>query len=177
MKRTLLFLILFIVFFVLAFLGFRIWQIYSLFPKTSTEVVQLSDQAVQRLKLLRSETKFLPNDFPPLGYTGAESGADTVTASAAVNWVIDTILARSDQPVRAASIAQLFSTAMKEVDLLATEDRDRTQGYLLEIWYIAGFKGATGRFAYGAAFPKPLGYGEPLPPGWKSPTEPRPIGS
>jgi len=65
---------------------------------------------------------------------------------------------------------------MKAVDLLETEDRDRTQDYLLEIWYILGFKGATGRFAYGSAFVPPKGYGEPLPPGWTSPDHPRPIG-
>jgi hypothetical protein len=60
--------------------------------------------------------------------------------------------------------------------MLETEDRDRAQGYLLEIWYIVGFKGATGRFAYGSAYQKPEGYGEPLPPGWTAPDHPRPIG-
>ncbi len=64
---------------------------------------------------------------------------------------------------------------MKRVNLLETEDRDRTGDYMIEIWYLLGFKGATGRFAYGASFKRPAGYGEPLPPGWKSPTEPRPI--
>jgi len=65
---------------------------------------------------------------------------------------------------------------MKPIKLLATEDRERAMGYMLEIWYLLGFKGATGRFAYGSAFQNPPGYGEPLPPGWRSPTEPRPIG-
>ena len=60
---------------------------------------------------------------------------------------------------------------MKRVNLLETEDRDRTAGYMIEIWYILGFKGATGQFAYGSAFPVPHGYAESLPPGWKSPTE------
>ena len=59
--------------------------------------------------------------------------------------------------------------------MLETEDRDRAQGYMLEIWYILGFKGATGLFAYGAAYSKPVGYGEPLPPGWTGPDKPRPI--
>jgi hypothetical protein len=39
---------------------------------------------------------------------------------------------------------------MRDVETLATEDRDRTQGYMLEVWYILGFKGPTGRFAYGS---------------------------
>lgn len=175
--RNLLYLVLAIGFAGLAFVGFRFWQAYRLFPTPSTEVVQLSDRAIQQLKRLKAEAKFQPNDFPPLGYTGAESEVDKVTASAAVNTVIDAIVIHSDQPVRATTVSRFISKAMKDVDLLATEDRDRTAGYLLEIWYIAGFKGATGRFAYGSAFPKPLGYGEPLPPGWKSPAEPRAIGS
>jgi hypothetical protein len=160
----------------LAFVGLRFWHAYSLLPSPSIEVAQLSDQAIQGLTRLRAETKFQPNDFPPVGYAGAESEADRAKASGAVNAVIDAILVRSDQPVHATAVSKLIAKAMNDVDLLATEDRDRTAGYLLEIWYIAGFKGATGRFAYGAAFPKPAGYGEPLPPGWKSPTEPRAIG-
>jgi len=64
---------------------------------------------------------------------------------------------------------------MREVDTLMTEDRDRTQDYMLEVWYILGFKGATGHFAYGSAYPKPDGYGEPLPRGWTAPDKPRPI--
>jgi len=59
---------------------------------------------------------------------------------------------------------------------MRTEDRDRTQGYMLEIWYLLGFKGSTGLFQYGSAFKIPQGYGEPLPPGCVSPTQPRPIG-
>jgi len=64
---------------------------------------------------------------------------------------------------------------MGEVDLLATEDRERTQEYMVEIWYSLGFKDATGVYAYGGAFRTPDGYGEPLPPGWTAPDEPRPI--
>lgn len=59
---------------------------------------------------------------------------------------------------------------------LATEDRDRTGDYLLEVWYILGFKGATGRFATGVAYSRLSGYSEPLPPGWTAPDQPRPIG-
>jgi hypothetical protein len=46
---------------------------------------------------------------------------------------------------------------------------------MIEIWYITCFKRATGRFAYGAYYKKPVGYGEPLPPGWIAPDKPRPI--
>ena len=64
---------------------------------------------------------------------------------------------------------------MKQVFWLATEYRDRTAEYMVEIRYILGFKLATGRFAYGSAHRNPDGYGEPLPPGWSAPDKPRPI--
>jgi len=65
---------------------------------------------------------------------------------------------------------------MAAVDPLETEDRDRTGGYMVEIWYLLGFQGCDGSgLAYGSAHPKPHGYGEPLPPGWTAPDKPRPI--
>ena len=175
--RTLLYAILGVGFLSAILVGFGAWKYYAMFPPTSQEVIRLGDHSIRQLKRLRAEAKFQPNNFPPLGYTGPDTPADGVIASDAVNTVIDAILVRSDQPVRAAEVSKLYAAAGKKVRLLATEDRDRMQGYLLEIWYIIGFKGATGQFAYGAAFPKPPGYGEPLPPGWKSPTEPRAIGN
>ena len=125
------------------------------------------------MQRLRAEHKFQPHRFPPLGYTGAETVEDEAKATGAVDSVIDAILVRSDGPLPAKSVSDLIGKAMREVEFLATEDRDRTQGYMIEIWYLLGFKGATGRFAYGSAFRVPGGYGEPLPPGWTSPTEPR----
>jgi len=65
---------------------------------------------------------------------------------------------------------------MDTVRLLETEDRDRTAGYMLEVWWLLGFKGATGRFAHGSAYPVPAGHGEPLPPGWTASDKPRRIG-
>lgn len=90
--------------------------------------------------------------------------------------VIDAVLANPNGPVSAKAVSDRMGREMKPIKLLATEDRERAMGYMLEIWYLLGFKGATGRFAYGSAFQNPPGYGEPLPPGWRSPTEPRPIG-
>lgn len=146
-----------------------------MFPTPSTEVVQLTPEKRALLQRLRAETKFQPQSFPPFGYTGAETPEDRVQGTAAVNGVIDAVLAQPDGPVHAPAVSSLIGKGLEEVDLLATEDRDRTQGYMLEIWYILGFKGATGHFAYGAAFRKPEGYGEPLPPGWSAPDKPRPI--
>jgi hypothetical protein len=152
------------------------WWWNSQSPATSSEVVQLTPEKRHVLEALRAEHKFQPNDYPPLGYTGMATPEDERTATDAVNSVIDKILATPNGPRSASEMSDQIGEATKKVDYLETEDRERTAGYLIEIWYILGFKGSTGRFAYGAGFPLPPGYGEPLPPGWKSPTEPRVIG-
>ena len=160
----------------LAFFGVGWWKYSSLFPKPSQETVQLSAEKRHALTLLRDERKFEPHNYPPLGYTGIATPEEGTIARAAVNDVIGSILSREDGPVAATTVSELIGRSMKRVGQLETEDRDRTADYMIEIWYLLGFKGGTGRFAYGAAFHRPEGYGERLPPGWKSPTEPRPIG-
>jgi hypothetical protein len=140
-----------------AYAGFLYWQYARLFPQASTEVVELTPAKRAVLERLRAELKFSPHDYPPLGYTGAETLEDRARATAAVNQAIDAVLARPDGPIRAESVIDLIGQGMRAVDTLATEDRDRTQGYMLEVWYILGLKGATGRFAYGSAFRAPAG--------------------
>ena len=157
----------------LAFLGVRLWQLSRLFPQTTAEVVEFTPEKRAHLQRLRAEDKFQPHQYPPLGYTGAETPQDRQKATAAVNTVIDAVLAQSDGPIAGSTVSALIGKAMRDVNMLATEDRDRTGDYMLEIWYFLGFKGPTGRFAYGPAFPKPDGYGEPLPPGWSAPDKPR----
>jgi hypothetical protein len=159
-----------------AFAGVVYWKYTQLFPEPSNEVVQLTPAKRALLESLRKETKFQAHDFPPLGYTGAETPEDGVRATAAVNGTIDAVLAQPDGPVAAKAVSSLIGKAMKQTSSLATEDRDRTMGYLLEIWYILGFKLATGQFAHGAAYPSPAGYSEPLPPGWTAPDQPRSFG-
>jgi len=152
------------------------WREHSgSFPR-SQETVQLNADKRGALIRLRDETKFEPHDYPPLGYTGVATPEDGVIARAAVNDVIGAIISRKDGPIDATTVSALIGRGMKRVDQLETEDRERTAGYMIEIWYLLGLRGATGRFAYGAAFQRLEGYGEPLPPGWKSPVEPRPIG-
>jgi hypothetical protein len=159
----------------LAFLGFRFWQFSRLWPRVSTEITQLTQEKRILLQRLRSEIKFLPHDYSPLGYTGAATSEDQARASLAVNDVIDAVLSLSDQNITAQTVSSLIGKGMQKVNFLETEDRDRTQDYMLEVWYILGFKGATGRFLYGSAYQMPDGYGEPLPPGWAAPDIPRPI--
>jgi hypothetical protein len=146
-----------------------------LFPPPSAEVVQLTREKRAHLQRLRTENKFLPHDYPPLGYTGAASAEDEAQATTAVNAVVDAVLAQSDGPVSGLAVSTLIGKAIEDVDLLETEDRERAYGYVQEIWYILGFKGPTGHFASGSAFPKPDGYAEPLPLGWSAPDKPRRI--
>ncbi len=153
----------------------RIWWSLPRPPLTSTEVVELTAEKRQALELLRAEHKFRPHETAPWYYVGIETPQEEATANNAVHEVIDAILARRDQFLPAKTVAALIERGMRKVDLLATEDRERTQDYMLEIWYLLGFKGATGLFAYGSAFVIPPGYQEPLPKGWTSPTEPRPM--
>ena len=152
-------------------------RVSGLWPAASSEVVQLTPARAEALRQLRAESKFGPNEFPPLGYTGVATPEDGVVATDAVNEVIDRVLASHRGRVEARTVSALFGTAMSRVNLLDTEDRERTAGYLLEIWYLLGFRGATGRFAHGSGFQAPPGYGEPLPPGWSAPDRPRPIGA
>jgi hypothetical protein len=128
------------------------------------------------LNSLRAEAKFGPHAFPPLGYTGAATPRDKDVATRAVNDMISGVLAHPDGAITAKEVSRLIAKVMRQVDLLDTEDRDRAGDYMIEVWYILGFRGATGHFAYGSAFPRWPGFEEPLPPGWKSPSEPRHIG-
>lgn len=159
----------------IAFVGVRSGVADQLWPKGSEEVTQLTPERRLSLQALHAEKKFEPNDYPPLGYTGAATEEDAATASEAVNEAISAILIHPDGPLKAKDVSAQIARSMRKVDALETEDRDRTAGYLVEVWYVLGLKGATGHFAYGSAFPRPPGYGEPLPPGWTAPDKPRPI--
>ena len=61
--------------------------------------------------------------------------------------MLDAILSREDGPIQASKVSDLIGCGMKRVNLLETEDRDRTSDYMIENWYILGFKGATAQFA------------------------------
>ncbi|WP_293474129.1 DUF4844 domain-containing protein [Phenylobacterium sp.] len=157
-------------------LGARLSPFSGLFPTPSTEVVAFTAEKRQLLRRLRGEAKFGPHDYPPLGYTGAETPEDRVRATAAVDRVIDAVLAEQGSTLRGEVVSREIGGALRSVRGLATEDRDRTADYLLEVWYILGFKGPTGRLSHGAGFVRAPGYAEPLPPGWTAPEKPRPIG-
>lgn len=105
------------------------------------------------------------------------SPEDLAKGNIAVNGAIGDLLSRPASSLKARDVIKVFRRRYWGVQLLDTEDRDRVSDYYDEIWYLLGFKGSMG-LAHGAWYQShtPPGYGEPLPPGWKSPTEPRPIG-
>ena len=159
----------------IAGLGAFCWWQSSPTPSISSETVQLTESKRTRLISLRTEHKFQPHSYPPLGYTGAETAEDEKIAVEAVDGVIEAILSRPEDFVSAKVTSSLIGRGMEKVEWLATEDRERAAGYMIEIWYILGFHGSTGRFGHGSAFTPPPGYAEPLPPGWISPDQPRVI--
>ncbi|WP_157460994.1 MULTISPECIES: hypothetical protein [Bradyrhizobium] len=72
-----------LIFCVIVFGGFLYWKYSQLFPAPSNEVVQLTPEKRSVLERLRAEAKFQPHQFPPLGYTGAETPEDRARATGA----------------------------------------------------------------------------------------------
>jgi len=68
-------------------------RVRAAFPTPTAEVVTLDAAKRATLQRLRAEKKFQPNDYPPLGYTGMATPEDEATANAALDGVIDSILA------------------------------------------------------------------------------------
>ena len=140
------------------------------------ETIAVSDTAWVRLAALRREPKFIPHEYPPLGYTGADTPEDLAPLTAIVNEAIDQVLALKSDRLSASLARPPLRRAAARTELFATEDRDRVWGYLVEVWYILGFHTPLFVSMYGDAFVIPEGYSEPLPPGWSAPDKPRPIG-
>ena len=141
----------------------------------STETIVLTPEARSRLVALRAEQKFQAHDYPPLGYTGAARLQDELNPTAAVNGFIDDVLAGSNFSIAAADVRKNAFRHLARLERLDTEDRDRAYDYVLDVWYTLGFRGALTRIQPGSGFPIPDGYAEPLPAGWISPSQPRPI--
>jgi|SRR5579859_565270 len=126
----------------IAFFGFRLWQSSSRWPRVSAEVVQLTPEKRLLLQRLRAENKFQPNNYPPLGYTGAATPEDQARANGAVNGVINGVLAYPDGPVQAKAVSHLIRDRMKTVALLETEIGTEPQ----VIWWRFGTSwGSRGR--------------------------------
>ena len=99
----------------------------------------LTSGARSRLVALRAEAKFGPQLL--YGYVGADMEEDREPLTASVNTLIDAVLALPDGPVSQAQVLPLVSTAIREVDLFATEDRERAYRYFDQVWKILGLPG------------------------------------
>ena len=139
------------------------------------EVVSAPETSWLRLADLRREQKFVPHDYPPLGYTGPDTPEDLAPLTEIVNVAIDGVLALKAETLSASAVRFILSRADEQVRMFATEDRDRVWGYLVEVWYIMGFHVPLFGGTYGEHFQIPDGYSDPLPPGWMTPDRPRPL--
>ena len=90
---------------------------------------------------LRSERKFQPDHF----YTGADTPEDEPKLIALVNDTIDDISGMA-RPLDAEAVRARLRMLGDDVDLFATEDRERTYHYMIRIWRAAGFDEESGLF-------------------------------
>ena len=138
------------------------------------EVSVLTPERRDRLAALRRERKFKPDDRLDPPYPGPPGPKAEARLSAAIDSLIDDILGEADGPLEASDVAGRLGLAIAAVNRLKAPDVERAHGYMIEVWYILGFRSATGYFARAdGATPLPEGYGEPLPPGWAGPDAPR----
>ena len=148
--------------------GGAIWRFWK--PKPAPlyeETAMLGAEVRERLEALRREDKF----HPGLGYAGPKGPKNRATLSAWVDGVLDDILAEPDGPLEASDVAGRLGLAIGAASKRPAADQARLHGYLIEIWYILGYRSATGYFP--APDDAPEGWSEPLPPGWIAPDRPR----
>ena len=124
-----------------------------------------------RLQALRDEDKFHADETISPPYPGPKGPRNRATLSGWVDGVIDDILAEPDGPLEASDVAGRLGLAIAAAAKRPAADQTRLHGYLIEIWYILGYRSATGYFP--AAEDAPEGWSEPLPPGWTAPDRPR----
>ena len=124
-----------------------------------------------RLQALRDEDKFHPDATLDPPYPGPKGPRNRAALSAFVDGVIDDILAEDDGPLEASDVAGRLGVAIGAASKRPTADADRLHGYLIEVWYILGYRSAIGYFP--PSDDTPEGWSEALPPGWTAPDRPR----
>jgi len=137
---------------------------------TDDEVIQLTPAIRSHLQALRTETRDwdMGPDVEPVP-------ARTLRRlDGAINDLIDDILAHTDSPLQAADVAGRLGVGLAALRKAPLAASDRAWGYMVEVWYVLGQRSATGYFTHEAEA-LPVGWGEPLPPGWTAPDQPRPV--
>lgn len=148
--------------------GGAIWRWWK--PRSEPlyqERVTLDEGLRDRLRALREDDKFQPDGT----YAGPKGPKSRASLSAFVDGVIDDILAEHDGPLEASDVAGRLGLAIGAASKRPAPDQTRLHGYLIEIWYILGYRSPTGYFP--STQDTPEGWGEPLPPGWTAPDRPR----
>ena len=155
-----------------AFLAFAvggaIWRFWKPRPEPLYEErAILGAEVRERLQALRDEDKFRADET----YVGPKGPKNRATLSGWVDGVLDDILAEPDGPLEASDVAGRLGIAIGAASKRPAADQERLHGYLIEIWYILGYRSATGYFPPSEDAPE--GWSEPLPPGWTAPDRPR----
>ena len=152
--------------------GGAIWRFRKPRPEPLYEERATLDATMRaRLQAMRDEDKFHADDAIAPPYPGPKGPNNRATLSAWVDGVIDDILAEADGPLEASDVAGRLGLAIGAASKRPAADQARLHGYLIEIWYILGYRSATGYFPEAADAPE--GWSEPLPPGWTAPDRPR----
>lgn len=152
--------------------GGAIWRFWKPKPQPLYEETAMLDDGVRaRLQALRDEDKFWADETIDPPYPGPKGPKNRATLSGWVNGVIDDILAEDDGPLEASDVAGRIGLAIGAASKRPHADQTRLHGYLIEIWWILGYRSATGYFP--ASEDAPEGWSEPLPPGWAAPDRPR----
>ncbi len=94
-----------------------------------------------QLESLRQEPKFEPEGY----YAGPDTPEDGPLLIALVNDAIDDVAA-IPEPRDPNKVRDRLAKLVRDVDLFATEDRDRSYRYAIRIWRAAGFSEESGLF-------------------------------
>lgn len=152
--------------------GGAIWRMFRPKPEPLyEETIHLGADIRDRLRALREEAKFHADAAIVPPYAGPRGPKNRASLSAFVDGVIDDILNEQDGPLEASDVAGRLGLAIGSASKRPHADQERLHGYLIEIWYILGYRSATGYFPASDAVPE--GWAEPLPPGWTAPDQPR----
>lgn len=147
-------------------IGGAVWR--TLNPKTTPlyeETAQLSPDVRVQLSALRAEAKFAADaDYP-----GPKGPKTRAKLSAVIDELLDDILAEPDGPVEASDLAGRLGLAVAALSKRTEIDARRAHGYMLEVWWIFGFRSAAGYFTVEDGAGAVEGWAEPLPPGWNGP--------
>ena len=123
--------------------GGAVWRFWKPKPEPLYEERVMLDAALrERLRALRDEDKFWAEE----GYAGPKGPKNRATLSGWVNEVIDDILAEDDGPLEASDVAGRIGLAVGVASKRPAADQARLHGYLVEIWWILGYRSATGYF-------------------------------